>query len=183
VHHSASHSGGSSELQQLGRSQWDVNSSLVQPGRAWSRVAATVMPCMRAMCVLWWVCTGSGRRRAEAAVGEFVGSREGVHWCLGALCDRYPRCTRPPWPWLAMQRPCGESGERDSDTIIQCEKPRLKQMILMATNVVRVCLYVRLTPYPLSHGPRGPIGWVGRGKSGPLNFTVAGSAVTVRNLH
>ena len=129
MHHSASHSGGSSELQQLGRSQWDVNSSLVQPGRAWSRVAATVMPCMRAMCVLWWVCTGSGRRRAEAAVGEFVGSREGVHWCLGALCDRYPRCTRPPWPWLAMQRPCGESGERDSDTIIQCEKPRLKQMI------------------------------------------------------
>ena len=45
-------------------------------------------------------------------------------------------------------------------------------------NDARVWLYVKLTPYPLSHGPRGPIGWVGHGKSGPLNFGPAAMAVT-----
>ena len=64
--------GGSSWLQRRGRSRWDPGSPSGQPGRAWSRVAATVMPCTRALCVR----AGPGWRRcAEAAVGEFVGSR------------------------------------------------------------------------------------------------------------
>jgi hypothetical protein len=116
-------------------------------------------------------------------VGEAVGSREGVHWCLGALCDGGPRCTRPTWPWLAMQRPCGASGERDSDSIILWLFLGSKRMILMVTHVVRVWLYVKLTPYPLSHGPRGSIGRVGHGEAGPLDFTRAVVAVTGLFLH
>ena len=56
-------------------------------------------------------------------------------------------------------------------------------MILMVTNVVRVWLYVKLTPYPLSHGPRGTVGRVGNGEAGPLDFTQAAVAVTVLFLH
>ena len=61
--------------------------------------------------------------------------------------------------------------------------PGLKWMIVSATNDVRVWLYVNLTPYPLNHGPRGSIGWVGQGKSGPLNFAPGGMAVTDVFLH
>ena len=56
-------------------------------------------------------------------------------------------------------------------------------MILMVTHVVRVWLYVKLTPYPLSHGPRGSVGWVGHGEAGPLDFSRAAVAVTELFLH
>ena len=52
-----------------------------------------------------------------------------------------------------------------------------------STHVVRVWLYVKLTPYPLSHGPRGSIGWVGHGEAGPLDFSRADVAVTESFLH
>ena len=48
----------------------------------------------------------------------------------------------------------------------------------MATRHVRVWLYVKLTPYPLTHDPGDSIGWVGHSKIGPLNFTRSGVTVT-----
>ena len=48
----------------------------------------------------------------------------------------------------------------------------------MAIHVVRVCLYVKLTSYPLSHDSRGSIGWVGHSEIGPLNFACGGMTVT-----
>ena len=53
-------------------------------------------------------------------------------------------------------------------------------MILVATHDVRVWLYVKLTLRPLSHDPGASTGWVGHGKSGPLEFTRGGVAVTDR---
>ena len=44
-------------------------------------------------------------------------------------------------------------------------------------NDARVWLYLKLRPYPLSHSPRGSIGWDWHGKSGPLNFGSAAMAV------
>ena len=102
-------------IQRRERSRWDPGSPPGQPGRTCSRVVATVMPCTRALCVC---VLGRLARCAEAAVGEFVGRRKGVLWGLGALCARNPCCTRPPRPWLAMQRLCGASEERGSDSII-----------------------------------------------------------------
>ena len=87
-------------------SRWDQVSPLGQPGRACSRVVATVMPCTRALCVRAGPVGRCAEAMAEAAVGESVGRREGVPWGLGALCARNLLCTRPPWPWLAMARPC-----------------------------------------------------------------------------
>jgi hypothetical protein len=51
--------------------------------------------------------------------------------------------------------------------------------LLMVTHVVRVWLYVKLTAYPLSHGPKGSIGRVGHGEAGPLDFTRARQAAKV----
>ena len=104
-------------IQRRACSRLDQGSPLGQPGRACSRVVATVMPCTRALCVRAGP-VGAMARCAEAAVGEFVGRREGVLWGLGALCARNPCYTRPPRPWLAMQRLCGASEERGSDSII-----------------------------------------------------------------
>ena len=120
-----------------------------------------------------------GGQCAEAALREVVGSREGIILGLGAACARISCCTRLCWPWLAMERPCEASGERDSYGIIQLWillGP--KHMILMAIHVVRVCLYVKLTSYPLSHDSRGSIGWVGHSEIGPLNFACGGMTVT-----
>ena len=79
MRHSASYCGGSSGLQRRGRSQWGVDSSLGQPGRAWSFVAATVMPCMRALCVLWWAgltaCRGRCWRVCRQPLGRPLGLR------------------------------------------------------------------------------------------------------------
>jgi hypothetical protein len=93
-------------IQRRACSRWDQVSPLGQPGRACSRVVATVMPCTRALCVRAGPVGRCAEAMAEAAVGESVGRREGVPWGLGALCARNPLCTRPPWPWLAMARPC-----------------------------------------------------------------------------
>jgi hypothetical protein len=93
-------------IQRRACSRWDQGSPLGQPGRACSRVVATVMPCTRALCVRAGPVGRCAEAMAEAAVGESVGRREGVPWGLGALCARNPLCTRPPWPWLAMARPC-----------------------------------------------------------------------------
>ena len=47
---------------------------------------------MRALCVLWWAgLTHDGvqlqvQSQRPLFVGEAVGSREGVHWCLEVLC-------------------------------------------------------------------------------------------------
>ena len=51
-------------------------------------------------------------------------------------------------------------------------------MILMATHDVRVWLYVKLTPSPLSHDPMGSVGWIWHGGIGPLNFASGGRTVT-----
>ena len=56
-------------------------------------------------------------------------------------------------------------------------------MILMATHDVCVWLYVKLTPYPLSHDLMGSIGWVGHGGTGPLNFARGGRTVTEVSPH
>ena len=93
-------------IQRRERSRWDPGSPPGQPGRACSRVVATVMPCTRALCVRAGPVGRCAEAMAEADVGESVGRREGVPWGLGALCARNPLCTRPPWPWLAMARPC-----------------------------------------------------------------------------
>jgi hypothetical protein len=93
-------------IQRRERSRWDPGSPPGQPGRACSRVVATVMPCTRALCVRAGPVGRCAEAMAEAAVGASVGRREGVPWGLGALCARNPLCTRPPWPWLAMARPC-----------------------------------------------------------------------------
>ena len=102
---------------------------------------------------------GPGRECAEAAVRELVGSHEGITLGLGAACARVVCRARLCWPWLAMEGPCEASGERESDGIIQCLFLGLEGMILLATHDVRVWLYVKLTSYPLSHDPRGAIGW------------------------
>ena len=52
--------------------------------------------------------------------------------------------------------------------------------ILMATHDVCVWLYVKLTPYPLSHDLMGSIGWVGHGGTGPLNFARGGRTVLLK---
>ena len=93
-------------IQRRERSRWDPGSPPGQPGRACSRVVATVMPCTRALCVRAGPVGRCAEAMAEAAVGESVGRREGVPWGLGALCARNLLYTRPPWPWLAMARPC-----------------------------------------------------------------------------
>ena len=61
---------------------------------------------------------------------EVVGSREGIILGLGAACARISCCTRLCWPWLAMERPCEASGERDSYGIILWILLGPKHMIL-----------------------------------------------------
>ena len=58
MHHSSSHSGGSSGLLQRGRSLTDTGSLLGQPGRVWSRLGTLVVPCARALCVGPWAGSG-----------------------------------------------------------------------------------------------------------------------------
>ena len=105
-----------------------------------------------------------------------------------------------PWAWVccvlgiyaipthpAFDWPCRGVAERqESGTAIVSfgeRKPGSKMDDTYGDNDVRVWLYVSLTPYPLSYGPRGPIGWVRQGKSGPLNFGWAVMAVTDVFLH
>ena len=66
------------------------------------------------------------------------------------------------------------SGERASDSIIQCFFLGLFGMILSRTNDARVWLYVKLTSYTVWHDPRGSKGWAWHSNSGPLDFTAAG---------
>ena len=68
----------------------------------------------RPVCV-WSARVDGGVGCAEAAVGEVVGSHEGVTLGLGALHAHVPCYTRLSWPWLAVGRPWGASGERGSD--------------------------------------------------------------------
>ena len=51
------------------------------------------------------------------------------------------------------------------DGIILWLFPTSFWMILMATHVVRVCLYVNLTRCPFTHVLVGPLGWAERGVS------------------
>ena len=159
-------------------------------GAAVGPARARVEPCgghgyavhARPVCA-WSARVDGGVGCAKAAVGEVVGSHEGVPLGVGALCARVSCCARLPWPWLAARRSCKASGERASDSIIQCFFLGLFGMILSRTNDARVWLYVKLTSFPLWHGLRGSMGWAWHSNSGPLDFTVAGVAVTVLYLH
>ena len=56
-------------------------------------------------------------------------------------------------------------------------------MILTSTDGARVCLYVKLKPYPLSHDPLGSRGWVWHGGTGPPNFVTGSMTVTEVFVH
>ena len=66
-------------IQRRERSRWDPGSPPGQPGRACSRVVATVMPCTRALCVragpVGAVCRGRCWRVCGQAKGRPLGLR------------------------------------------------------------------------------------------------------------
>ena len=84
------------------------------------------------------------------------------------------------WPWEGL----GErQGRGVAIGIIQClllgRNRIMNRMILIATYHACVWLCVKLTSYPLSHDPRGSVGWVEHGQTGPLDFTPGRMAVTL----
>ena len=91
-----------------------------------------------------------------------------------------PRDTATWTGWSQMELTGGEGQKCEGlsfDSNVPPD-PEAVEPILMATHDVCVWLYVKLTPYPPSHGPRGSIGWFEHGRTGPLKFTRGRLAVT-----